>query len=410
VDDGAPVVRAEADAAGRLPAFCADPLLAWAVEEAWGLPSPEAVFDSLGALLEAEGFDVCRLFCVMDVLHPLYIGRAYRWARGGRTTLRMGERQLVDTPAFRLSPGRAFLDGAREIRRRLDDGRPFEYPVYEEIAEEGGRDYLALHLPASRTGRNFVSFATDRPAGFGETEVERLRTLARLLGRVVELHMTRLMATDLLDVYVGRAAGARILDGQIIRGTGETITAAVWMCDLRDFTGLSNRLPRDVLIEILDTFFETMAAPVREAGGEILKFIGDAVLAIFPLRPGCGIRNAANQALGAAFAASARMEALNAEGRFPGAGPLRYGLALHIGDVMWGNVGAPDRLDFTAIGPAVNFVSRLEGVAGGQGYSIVLSRDFVEACGALADDRLLSIGAHRFRGFEDPHEVFTLAP
>lgn len=409
MDDGAPVVRA--GAAGPLPAFCADPLLAWAVEEAWTLPTPEAVFDSLGALLEAEGFGVFRLFCVMDVLHPLYVGRAFRWNRGGRTEQRMGERRLVETPGFRLSPVRAVQEnGGTEVRRRLDDGRPLEYPVYEDIAAIGGRDYFGLRLPAARTARNFASFATDRPEGFSDAQLDRLRVLGRLLGRVVEMHMIRFMATDLLDVYVGREAGARILDGQITRGSGETITAAVWMCDLRDFTGMSNRLPRDAVIEVLDVFFETMAGPVRDAGGEILKFIGDAVLAIFPLRPGCDLREASRQALEAAFAASDGMSRANAEGRFPGGEAMRFGLALHIGDVMWGNVGAPDRLDFTAIGPAVNFVSRLEGVAGDQGYSIVLSRDFVEACGALADDRLLSIGAHRLRGFGGTHEVFTLAP
>jgi adenylate cyclase len=221
---------------------------------------------------------------------------------------------------------------------------------------------------------------------------------------VLELMVLKRLAVNVLDTYVGRDAGARILNGDIRRGTGETLRAVLWYCDLRGFTPLADRLPLEDLIGLLNGYFEIMGGAVQARGGEILKFIGDAMLAIFPLPDGTDADARCRDALNAAEDAMRQMELRNRERRAWGQPILQAGIALHIGDVMYGNIGAPDRLDFTVIGPAVNLVTRIEGLCRELGRSVLTSAAVAGTCG----DRLVPVGHHPVKGLREPVPVFAL--
>lgn len=220
------------------------------------------------------------------------------------------------------------------------------------------------------------------------------------MATIIEARLTRRIARTLLDTYVGRRAGERILSGQIIRGTGETVRAAVWYCDLRGFTALTEQLPRDRLIATLNAYLECMAAPLERYDGKILKFMGDGMLAIFPIAQ----KDAHCRALNAAIEAREAMAQLNARRGARNESALGFGIALHAGKVMYGNIGAPTRLDFTVIGPAVNQTVRIEALCRQLGRQILVSSTFVLDCPI----ELVSLGRHVLRGVAEPAEIFTL--
>jgi adenylate cyclase len=221
------------------------------------------------------------------------------------------------------------------------------------------------------------------------------------LARVAEIYALRRTATTLLDTYVGRHAGERILQGSIRRGDIERIEAVVMLTDLRDFTTLSDRLPGDQVIDLLNSHFDCLVPPIEQHGGEVLKFIGDSLLAIFAVAEDAGV--ACQAALDAAHAGRAGMAAANAERQKAGGHGLRYGMALHLGDVLYGNIGSAGRLDFTTIGPAVNLTARLETLARDLGRDLVVSARFAAHC----PSPLASIGSFPVRGFREPQEVFA---
>jgi class 3 adenylate cyclase len=263
---------------------------------------------------------------------------------------------------------------------------------------------LDLTIGFSDGARHRLGCASDRPDGFDRAQRALLRRVAGLLAAPLEMVVTRQTAATLLATYLGRRSGARVLAGAIQRGDGETIHAVLWYSDLRDFTALSESLPRDRVIALLNAHFERLAAPIKAFGGEVLKFMGDGLLAIFPTEPG-GAAQACDQALRAARGARAGMAALNSERMAGGESPLAFGLALHLGDVMHGNIGAPDRLDFTVIGPAVNFVSRLEALCKDLERPVLVSAEFAAAC----LEALEPVGSYPLPGITQPAEVFTLA-
>ena len=206
----------------------------------------------------------------------------------------------------------------------------------------------------------------------------------------------------MLDTYVGNRAGERILGGQIRRGHTETMQAAIWLSDLRGFTALSDRLEAEVIIDILNQYFDCQVPPILEHGGEVLKFMGDGLLAIFPTGHGANTGKVCSAALAAAHAARAKVAALEAtEGDGSG---VRFGLALHLGDVLYGNIGSGNRLDFTCIGPAVNLAARLEKLAGRLGRTVLASEEFARNC----HDDLVPIGKFAIAGFAEEQTAFGL--
>ena len=249
-----------------------------------------------------------------------------------------------------------------------------------------------------------VTWATDRPGGFDEHDIARLGGILPVLSLVLEIHSQESITRTLLDTDIGRHSGTRVLDGSIRRGSGETIHAALWLCDLRGSTEMAELLPREAMLETLNAFFGTVVERVHAHGGEVLKFLGDGLLAIF--RPDVvGEALCVYRAVDAAEEAFSAVDTLNGARSETGLPAIRFGLGLHLGDVVYGNIGAPDRLDFTVIGPAVNLVSRLESLTKTVNRPMLMSSDFAKLCPRPTQ----SLGHHTLRGVAEPHEVFALS-
>jgi adenylate cyclase len=352
------------------------------------------------------GIPLWRAFCAIRTLHPQIAASAYVWRRGeGTAERRTAQHGIEKTPAFTQSPLAEVTRTGQTIRRRLEDPEAnLDYEVLKTFRSEGGTDYVAMPMVFSSGEINSISWLTDRPGGFSDIEIAGLTDVAEMLTVIVETQTHRRIVSALLDTYVGHRTGVRVLSGAVKRGDGETIRAVIWYCDLRGFTTLSDALPRDLLLDLLNEYFEIMVNAVSAEGGEVLKFIGDGMLAIFELRDGDNVAHRCAAALRAAGSAREAVAARNPERIAGGLAEIRYGLALHLGEVTYGNIGAPNRLDFTVIGPAVNHATRIEKVAGKLDRRIVTSASFA----AAAETSLVSLGTHSLPGVVEPQEVFTL--
>ena len=383
-----------------------DPIAQWLLCEARDLPSSRAVLGELCRRLVDDGMALHRLFISARTLHPLMEVVGLQWHRRDKmVSVTPREFGIFDRDVYLKSPVRLIHQGAAEIHRRIDPGRPNqEFAILEDLAREGATEYLALPMQFSGGRINAVSIATHGANGFAPGEVERFKSLVPLLGLVIEIKETQRMAETLLDTYLGRDAGQRVLGGLIKRGDGVTIAAALWYCDLRGFTAMAEQMPRDSIIRMLNDYFECMAGAVHRHGGDVLKFIGDAVLAIFPIADDLDRDRACLTALTAAEDALAALAQLNQSRREAGEPILEVDIALHTGAVMYGNIGAPDRLDFTVIGPAVNLVTRLEQLCVEMRRPLLASARFASPCGS----RLVPIGRAKLRGIAAEQEIFGL--
>jgi len=379
-----------------------NPLVDWLMREACNAASVEALVLSLARKLEAVGIPLRRLNLIVRTLHPQVMGTVHIWERGCRAIDRIDLSYARSREErFLASPFVHIFEGRGGVRRRLEgpDAR-LDYPILEDLRKEGATDYAAMPIRFSDGQIHALTLASDRPGGFETAQLGCLHEVLPLVSRLVEAHAMRSTARTLLDTYLGAGTGGRVLEGLIRRGDGEVIPAVVWWADLRGSTSLAERLPRERYLDLLNRFFESTAGAVIEQGGEVLKFIGDAVLAIFPLRDD---PRAGDRALAAAREALARIERVNRE-QADEATRLAVALAMHLGEVNYGNIGIEGRLDFTVTGPAVNEVARLERLSKTLGKAVVTS-------GALANlvrDEVVGLGSHELRGVEKPIEVYTL--
>jgi adenylate cyclase len=376
----------------------------WLLVEGPHIDSGVELFDELCWRLLGEDVPLWRAAFHLGVLHPQIRGIGARWLRDRKI---VEEYSILhgseETDEYRLSPIRATIERGTPFRRRLDRPAP-EFPLLEKFRKAGGTDYFAL--PLNYTFRRFpvVTWATDRPGGFRNADIAALEEINPALAAIAETRAERRISTNLLDTYLGPQAGRRILAGQILRAQGERMRAVIMMTDLRDFTGLSDRLPGDAVIELLDDYFDAIAAPIRENKGEILKFMGDGILAIFPADDDEDFAPSSLRALDAATQGLDRLAAVNRERQENALAEVRTGIGLHLGEVIYGNVGAADRLDFTVIGPAVNLASRIEGLTKRLLRPLLTSSAFAEIC----PRPLVSLGFHPVRGLYRPEEVFGL--
>ncbi|MCW2235581.1 adenylate/guanylate cyclase domain-containing protein [Azospirillum canadense] len=380
----------------------------WLLREGRHADSVQQLMDRFCHRLMAAGVPLLRVVCALPLLHPQIRTIAFFWRRNAENVEVATRAHGTETSTEYLTSPFATLieDGAEGLRYRLEQMEPpWPYPVFAELREQGATDYVAMTVLFAGGRRNVLSFTTDRPGGFSTADLALVDAVLPALGAVLETLALRRLAATVLDTYVGRQSGTRILSGDIRRGTGANVRAVLWYCDLRGFTPLADRLPREELIALLNDYFEIMGGSVEQHGGEILKFIGDAMLAIFPLEDGDHSGAAAcTKALDAAEDALKAMNARNAERAAWGQPTLRCGIALHLGDVMYGNIGSANRLDFTVIGPAVNLVSRIEGLCNRLDRTILTSAEIAATCG----DRLVSVGWHPVKGLHDPIEVYGL--
>lgn len=382
--------------------------LDWLLGETREQPFLDNLFAELCRRLRAEGLPLERATMHLRTLHPQFQGARVLWRPElAEAELNLLEHGIFDDPRFMNSPVRALYEGAEGFRQRLDlpldSGMP-EYAIYADLREQGYTDYVALPMQFTDGRRHATSWSTRRPGGFSTADLVEINDILAVFQLAVEIRANRRITKNLLNTYVGEHAGARILSGEIRRGSGATVRAAIWNCDLRGFTRISEQWPRDEVITWLNEYFDVMAAPVSKFGGEILKFVGDGMLAIFPLED----PEACNRALRAAVAAREGMLELNRRRIARGSFELGYGVALHVGEVMYGNIGTATRLDFTVIGPAVNVASRMQTLAKELRRQVVLSAPFAFQCGCSADV-LTTLGRFPLRGVDEPLEVFGLS-
>ncbi len=393
---------------GRAPVEKAtyDDVRQWLLTEAVNAGDHLQLLDELCWLIVAAGIPLARGTLHIRTLHPQFLGVTARWRPAARET----EELLVvhgvrETDYYRGSPMRPVFEEGKPVRRRLTGpDAQLDFPMMLELRDEGLTDYLALPVVAPGERYGAATFAADRDSGFTDDEIRFLHSLVPQLALHVEVQAMRLLATNVLDAYLGRKAGRHVLEGRITRGSGETIRAVLWFSDMRNFTALSDRLEPDRVIDILNEYFEAQAKPIRSGAGEILKFMGDGLLAIFPIDDVSFTADTAQRAMAAARAALVACSRLTDSPVLIGTGPLRMAVAMHIGDVVFGNIGASDRLDFTAIGPAVNLVTRLEGLAKQLGHSLLVTETFT----GFYDRPLVSVGTHSLRGLSQPVQAFTV--
>jgi len=369
----------------------------WLIDGARSAPQPQQVLSQLSEWLVACDIPLWRVAVFVNTLHPQIIGRRFVWRPGAEVEISEGRFGLFDTLEFRENPVARVYATRKAIRRRLaDPGCPMDFPILQELRAEGVTDYLASPLFFTDGAVHLVTCTTLQPGGFTDAQIAGIEAILTPLARVAEIRALRRTASILLDTYVGHDAGERILAGHIRRGDIEEIHAAIWLSDMRGFTALADGLPPRVLIDLLNRYFDCQVPVILDHGAEVLKFMGDGLLAIFTIAG--NETEVCKRALAAARQVRANIAEL-ADSAAPG---LRFGLALHIGDVLYGNIGSGNRLDFTCIGPAVNCAARIEKLTGQLGRAVLASGEFARHC----PDGFAAIGEFSLAGFSAPQSVY----
>lgn len=388
----------------------------WILAQALGDIEMDAVFNGFCDRLTDAGLKILRGHLAVTTLHPLVGATSYRWWRGAASEQVSHRRVATPSAEWEQSPLRRLLaDDVPEIRFSLEDDESGwrDYPLLVDLRKSGVTEYLGMRIafstqvdPSERMDGMLSSWATDRAGGFSEDDLAALRHLQPRLGAAVKMAKREQTAVNILTAYFGSGPGRRVLEGHIERGDVETVQAAIWFCDLRGSTPLAERLPAHEFIALLNSYFECTAGAVLDHGGEVLRFVGDAVLAIFRADGPGGDSRAARMALAAARDAEKRVDRLNETRRDQGDVPIDFGLALHIGEVLFGNVGVPERVDFTVVGSAVNEAARLEGLTKTYARRVLVSNAF---------SRLLpidweSLGEAALRGVNRGRRVYAPPP
>ena len=348
----------------------------------------------------AAGLPLSRVGVFVRTLHPNLLGRAFIWqADKGAVEMTEAGHDLLESEAFLKSPIRVVFNEHVEVRRRLaDPACPIDFPILEDLRRDRTTDFIAAPLRFVDGEVHAASFATRRPGGFRGEELAALRRLLAPFTRMVEIYGYMQKARNILDAYLGSSAGEKVLAGQIKRGDSQDINAVIWFCDLRDSTPLAESMSRRAYLALLNDYFECLLGPVLDHHGQVLRFIGDAALAIFPVgeRPA----EACAKALAAARAALERLEKLNKNRERP----LRCGIGLHLGELTYGNIGTPTRIEFTVVGAAANEAARIEGLCKVLGADLLVS----ERVARQLPEAWRSLGSHTLRGVGDKMELFTL--
>lgn len=384
-----------------------DKVSMWLQQAALNGEGLETLVQGFCERLAAAGMPLIRVHLSFSVLHPLYDALGFTWMRGQGTTVEgyRAERESDDNDRFLKSPYYYLLShNLGHMRRHISADTPNEFPVFEQLKEIGVTDYIAFVQSFAKDANQGMigSWATDQPGGFDDSIINALLRIQSNLAVAAKMAVLGKLANNMLTTYLGGNAGQRVLSGQIRRGDGESIRAALVMVDMRDSTLLAEREGRQVYIDTLNQFFDAVATPFNRNGGEILSFVGDGFLAIYP----CGRHRepsecAAQAAMTAARQAVMRMIELNRHRTQKGIAEVRYGIGLHMGNVMFGNVGLKDRLTFSAFGSAVNEVHRLQGLTKKYGKPVLASGAFVNYCGGSWQ----SLGEEQLRGVRQKVKV-----
>ncbi|MCG6166747.1 adenylate/guanylate cyclase domain-containing protein [Leptospira sp. FAT2] len=365
------------------------------------LESKELI-ETLNQKIIEAGIPVWRFFTSIPTMHPEVMVRSLIWTRGEETQVVLIPHDGLQQQQYKDSPIFLIREGARDfIRCKLvGPDADLSYPICVDLREKGGTDYCIFVSVFGTNIRSAISWTTDAPGGFTDEQIESLNSIRSVLSLRLDLESRKFAVNELLEVYLGPNASKRVLSGEFMRGTGETIYAAILCADLRDFSSLSENNSPKRIVEVLDHYFELTAQPIQEEKGEILKFIGDAILAVFPAE-----ENDPHKACLAALSAARKIQ--NSVTQWNLERPetqIHLGMALNVGDVVYGNVGAKDRLDFTVIGNAVNQAFRVESLCKDFEKSILTTEEFANKAGT---QNFEFVGARKLKGITGERNIYS---
>ena len=396
-----------------------DGLEGWLIEAGLSGTQETEILAGLCERLTGLGMPVGRAMVIVDTLHPVYEGRLFRWRRDRRRveSTEYGRSDADEQAAARWRDSvfyHLLQTGRSHLRQRLTEPAGREFPHYAELRADGMTDYLAIVKPFAAAGTIgemdcvYQSWATDDPEGFRDADIAALVRLTPALSLTVKSVSLARVAETLVETYLGRDAGRRVLSGRISRGVADRIDAVLWFSDLQGYTRITEAIEPEAIIPLLNAYSEAAITAISAAGGDVLKLMGDGILAIFPAGDGPAERAAAcRAALAAAGDTWQRIGAVNAERAADGLPVTGMYLGLHIGEMFYGNIGSAERLDFTVVGPAVNEVSRIAAMCRSVDQPVLASSAFREAAGDAAG-RLVSVGRYALRGVGAPQHLFTL--
>jgi len=383
-----------------------EPVVDWLVAGAPGAPLSQDILLRLCERLVECGLPLARSAVFVTTLHPNVMGRGFYW-REGATEVDVGEApySVLDSEEYKKNPVARVVESAEEIHRPLyDPACPDDFTMLAGLREDGITDYIIQPLDFTDGQIHAASYSTKQPGGFTAAELAALRRVRPALSRLAEVMALRRISRNLLDAYLGHQSGEKVLAGKIRRGDGEDIHAVIWFCDLRDSTPLADSMTRAEFLGLLNVYFECMGGAILDGGGEVLRYIGDAALAIFPVDlEKASYADTCAQAVAAAQDAVGRMAKVNEERAAAGERELGFGIGLHLGDVMYGNIGTPERIEFSVIGAAANEAARIEGMTKLLGTNFLVSEEGARHL----DGDWHSLGKHALRGVGDEIELFV---
>ena len=385
--------------------WSAQPVIDWLFAVGCKLDDNERFIRELGHCLNDCGADIGQIRIVLTTLHPQIIGVNLIWTReGDRVEFILAQRQVRESERFIGSPLQKVMQTLDTVRQRLEDLPEDAHGAYTELSGLGFTDYLAMPImTAHGYGSTFI-LATSDPGGYRDHDIEQLHRIRDYLVPILEVQSMRHLSRSLMNTYVGKRTGEKVLAGMIERGDADVSHAALWFSDLRNFTQLTETLEASQVLGMLNDYFEFVAAAVGACGGEILRFIGDAMLIVFPIEGDRDAKAACIAALDAAIDAQTTLESLNHRRRRQGLPEIEFGVGLNVGEVIYGNVGAPERLDFTVMGPAVNRTARLESLTKELGHKVLFSQEFAEHL----EQPVIAYRDQIMKGVADPQTVFAL--
>jgi adenylate cyclase len=393
-------------------------LVGWVIEAGLAGKSEPEILDGFCRRAVDGGLPIARAGVIIDTLHPIHEGRLFRWRRdadGAPELLEYGPTDEGETAvSWQASPFfRMLQEGGSLLRRRLFSTETPEFPSLIDHQKTGMSDYLALINRFAEQGAIgemdcvYSFWVTDRIGGFDDQHIDALVALMPKLALSIKCVSLGRIAETLVETYLGRDAGRRVLGGQIRRGITETISAVLWFSDLREFTRITDRAEPHHIIPFLNDYAEVVISAIHDHGGDVLKLIGDGVLAVFT---GGRPETACGHAMAAEAVLRRQLDALNQRRAFEGLPTTEVYLGLHVGGVFYGNIGSKDRLDFTVVGPAVNEVSRIAAMCRSVERELLVSEAFAEAMSEDERAQLVSVGRYALRGVDRPQHLFTRDP
>lgn len=383
----------------------------WLIDQALSKPDIVKMFDSACERLYGAGVPLARARLAWPTLHPLFQAETVLWQRGEETTLSQFQHQTERTEDYLASPMFfMFEHNISVIRRNLDGpNKLIDFPVLEELIELGMTDYLTIRTQFKQGDADgkmngvLVAWASDRAGGFSDDDIAALQKIQRRVAVACRTAIQDRIASNIVETYLGAQAGRQVLDGAIKRGDGQETQAVVWYSDLRDSTALGDTMAADDYFDLLNDYYECTAGAAIKHGGEVLDFIGDAVLAIFPYPTEDEFSEATEAATRALRDANLMREELNGLRAENGRVPIRFGVGLNTGKVMFGNIGVQERLTFSVIGPTVNEVARIEALTKAAGTTALVTKNIA----ASEPENWKSTGRHKLVGVAQEIELFA---